>query len=73
MANKKTWSDFTPAQQKAMVAAGALEAVVTTVALVDLIRRPKARVRGPKVLWLLTLAVQPVGPIAYLKAGRRTA
>lgn len=71
MASKKSWSDLTATQQKAVVAAGAAEAVLTAVALVDLVRRPRDHVRGPKVLWLLTLAVQPVGPIAYLRAGRR--
>jgi hypothetical protein len=73
MATKKSWSDLSAAQQKVIIAAGAAEAVITTVAVVDLIRRPKARVRGPKVLWLLTFAVQPVGPLAYLKKGRRAA
>ncbi|GAC1384864.1 MAG: hypothetical protein NVSMB48_20880 [Marmoricola sp.] len=71
MASKKSWSDLTPTQQKAIVAAGAAEAVLTGVALVDLARRPRAGVRGPKVFWLATLAVQPVGPIAYLRLGRR--
>lgn len=71
MASKKSWSDLTPTQQKAIVASGAAEAVLTAVALVDLARRPRTGVRGPKVLWLLALAVQPVGPIAYLRVGRR--
>lgn len=72
MASKKSWSDLSPAQQKAIIAAGAAEAVITAVAVIDLVRRPKASVRGPKVLWLLTFAVQPVGPLAYLKKGRRS-
>lgn len=71
MASKKSWSDLSPAQQKAIIAAGTAEAVITAVALVDLVRRPKSRVRGPKALWVLSFAVQPVGPIAYLKKGRR--
>lgn len=73
MATKKSWSDLSPTEQKAIMAAGAAEAVITTVAVVDLVRRPTARVRGPKVLWLLAFAVQPVGPLAYLKKGRRPA
>ena len=73
MAATKSWSDLSPAQQKAVIAGGAAEAVITAVALVDLLRRPKAKVRGPKVLWVLALAVQPVGPLAYLRAGRRAA
>jgi hypothetical protein len=54
-----------------IVAGGAVEVVLTTVALVDLARRPKRLVRGPKRWWLMGFAVQPIGPIAYLALGRR--
>ncbi|MEZ5270586.1 MAG: PLD nuclease N-terminal domain-containing protein [Microthrixaceae bacterium] len=37
----------------------------------DFRKRPAAEVKGPKFLWLLALAVQPVGPLAYLAVGRR--
>jgi hypothetical protein len=69
---KKRWADFSPAQKAAIVVAGAVEVVLTTVALVDLAKRPPALVRGPKLLWLAGSFVQPVGPIAYLALGRRT-
>ena len=69
--NKKQWSDLSSTQQRAIVVAAALEVVVTTVALVDLVRRPREQVRGPKALWALASFVQPVGPIAYLALGRR--
>jgi hypothetical protein len=67
---RKRWSDLTPAQRKAVLAGGAVEAVVTAVALRDLARRPASEVRGPKWLWVLSFAVQPFGPLAYLAAGR---
>lgn len=73
MEQKKQWSDFTPAQKAAIVASGTVEVVLTVVALVDLSRRPRSQVRGPKALWVLGCAVQPVGPVAYLLAGRRPA
>jgi hypothetical protein len=66
----KSWSDLTPTQQRLVVALGAAEVVMTTVAARDLARRPRAGVRGPKALWALALAVQPVGPLAYLRLGR---
>jgi hypothetical protein len=72
MVEKKRWSDFTPAQQRAIVGGAIVEAVVTTIALVDLARRPSAQVRGPKAAWALGCFVQPVGPIAYLRFGRRS-
>lgn len=71
MEQKKRWSDFTPRQKRAIVVAGTVEVVLTTVALRDLVRRPKAGVRGPKLVWALGCTVQPVGPIAYLVLGRR--
>lgn len=71
MAQKKSWQDLTPTQQKTLVVLGAVESVLTTWALVDLKRRPAEQVRGPKRLWALGSFVQPVGPVAYLLWGRR--
>jgi len=68
---KKKWSDLTPAQQKAVIAGGAVELALTAVALRDLARRPASEVRGRKSTWVLAFAVQPFGPIAYLVRGRR--
>ena len=68
---KRSWKDLTPTQQRVIVVAGALEAVVTSVALRDLARRPSDEVKGPKLLWTAACAVQPVGPLAYLALGRR--
>lgn len=71
MGTKKRWSDLSSGQQAAIVVGAAVEVVLTTVALVDLARRPRASVRGPKALWALGCFVQPVGPVAYLAIGRR--
>jgi hypothetical protein len=71
MAGKKTWQDLTPGQQRAIIAGGTAEALMTSYCLVDLARRRKSRVRGPKLLWLLAFVVQPFGPLAYLRWGRR--
>lgn len=68
---KKTWADLTPTQQRLVVVGGAAEVVLTTWCLIDLVRRPAQAVRGPKALWAPALAVQPVGPLAYLLWGRR--
>jgi hypothetical protein len=69
---KKRWSDLTTTQKRLAIAAGVAESVLTTVALRDLAQRPDDQVRGSKNLWRLATIVQPVGPIAYLVAGRRT-
>jgi len=69
---KKRWKDFTPRQRRLIGVAAVVEVVVTTVALRDLARRPKERVRGPKAVWVLGCFVQPLGPVAYLVVGRRS-
>ncbi|AEV86573.1 membrane protein [Actinoplanes sp. SE50] len=71
MPEKKSWSDLSRGQQRAIMALAAAELVVTTVALADLIRRPGVQVRGRKLAWLPAPAVQPFGPLAYLRWGRR--
>ena len=68
---KKQWSELSPRAKGAIVAGGFAEMVVTTIALRDLIRRSSSKVRGPKLLWLLGLFVQPVGAPLYLAVGRR--
>jgi hypothetical protein len=73
MAPKRSWDDLSPRQRTAIVVGGAVEVVLTTVALTDLARRPAEQVRGPKLLWAAGCFVQPVGPVAYLMLGRRTA
>jgi hypothetical protein len=67
---RKKWSDLSPTQQKALVAGGVVEVVLTAVALRDLARRPAGGVRGRKGLWALSFVVQPFGPIVYLLRGR---
>jgi hypothetical protein len=68
---KNKWSDLSPTQQKAIVFLGAAEAVVTAVAMTDLVRRDASQVRGSKALWASAFVVQPFGPIAYFLAGRK--
>jgi hypothetical protein len=71
MANKKRWSDLTGRQRAVILVAASVELALTSTALVDIIRRPAAQVRGPKALWVVGFVIQPVGPIAYLVRGRR--
>ena len=70
MASTRSWSDLTSGQRAAVAGAAVVELTLTTLALVDLARRPSSQVRGPKPLWVLACFVQPVGPIAYLALGR---
>jgi len=65
------WQALPSWQRTSTVILSSVELVATTVAVVDLVRRPRAQVRGPKALWWSTLTVQPFGPFAYLALGRR--
>lgn len=65
------WQSLPSWQRTGTVIVGTVEIVATTVAVVDLLRRPRAQVRGPKALWWPALTVQPFGPFAYLALGRR--
>lgn len=71
MGQRKQWGEYTPGQRAAVLVAAAAELALTTVALVDLARRPGSQVRGPKLAWAAGCFVQPIGPIAYLAIGRR--
>lgn len=68
---KKKWSELTPAQQNTITAAGAVEVALAVTAWWDLSRRPAAAVRGPKPLWAVIIAVNFVGPLSYLRFGRK--
>jgi hypothetical protein len=70
---KKRWSELSVGARAAIIAGGVAEVVVTSVALRDLVGRPAALVRGPKLLWAPLLFVQPIGSPFYLIAGRRPA
>ncbi len=69
--SKRSWNELTRPQQTAVVVLGVVEVALTTMALIDLARRPSALVRGPKLAWAVGCVVQPVGPIAYLALGRK--
>ena len=68
---KKQWSEYSTAQRASMAFIGTLQVVVTLWALVDLLRRPRRRLRGTKLFWLPMVFLQPFGPPAYLILGRR--
>ena len=68
---KQRWQDLRPGHQSFILGLGAMELVTTTVAMIDLARRPRELVRGPKLAWVAAAVVQPFGPVAYLLFGRR--
>ncbi|MGH8828311.1 MAG: PLD nuclease N-terminal domain-containing protein [Jiangellaceae bacterium] len=71
MPRARRWSDLPTIQQTAVGVGAAVEIALTATAAVDVLRRPRDQIHGPKPLWCLAIFVQPVGPIAYFTWGRR--
>jgi Phospholipase_D-nuclease N-terminal len=65
------WSDLTPGQRRAIVAATVVQFGLLGAALVDLRRRPARRIKGDKRVWTAVSFVNYVGPLAYFAFGRR--
>ena len=68
---KKRWSELSPGQRTAIVAAGTVQVGLQVAALVDLRRRPARKVKGAKRMWVALSFVNTLGPLAYFAFGRR--
>ena len=68
---KKRWRDLSPAQRRAIVAAGVVQNSLLVATLADLRRRPARKIRGDKRLWTAAAFVSWVGPISYFAYGRK--
>lgn len=68
---KKRWSDLSDAEKTAILVVASVQISLAATAWVDLARRPRELVRGPKALWAAAIAVNFVGPISYFAVGRR--
>ena len=58
-------------RRRGIAAIGTVEVLSISGGLLDLRRRHRSELRGPKVLWAAAMFVNPVGPLAYLLVGRR--
>ncbi|MBC8079239.1 MAG: PLDc_N domain-containing protein [Gorillibacterium sp.] len=57
---------------KLLIPVIAIELILIIVAIIDLIRIDKSRVKGAKWVWaFVIIGIQMFGPIAYFVAGRR--
>ncbi|WP_236794262.1 PLD nuclease N-terminal domain-containing protein [Amycolatopsis sp. GM8] len=71
MDGKKRWSQLSPGQRGAIIGTAAVQFTLAGFAWWDLSRRPAAAVRGPKLAWAIAIAVNFIGPLAYLRFGRK--
>lgn len=75
MAARKRWNDLNPRTRRLIIIAAAFEGALKIAALIDLTRRPRKEIRGPKAAWALAVsAVNGLGvaPIAYFRFGRKS-
>jgi len=68
---RKDWRDRTPGQRRAVRAMSVVQLALAAAAWIDLWRRPPATVVGRKVWWAFVIAINFVGPLTYLRWGRR--
>lgn len=67
---RKRWKELTDAQKATVIVGSAVQIGLATAAWIDLARRPREAVRGPKAAWAVGIAVNFVGPLAYFTLGR---
>jgi len=67
----KHWHDLTPMQRRCVVVLAIVQFTLAGFAWTDLALRPAEVVNGRKRVWAWLIAVNFVGPIAYLRWGRR--
>jgi len=73
---KRRWSDFSPAQRRALGVAMAVDGALKLAALIDIWRRPATQIRGSKKVWAATVTLANTAgvlPISYFLFGRRRA
>lgn len=68
---KLKWSEMSPRRRKLIIVAGAAEACLKVVMLIDIKRRSASQIRGPKWLWRPVAFVNLLGPVSYFAFGRR--
>ncbi|HXZ76500.1 MAG TPA: PLD nuclease N-terminal domain-containing protein [Streptosporangiaceae bacterium] len=68
---KQKFSELPPAQQRAIVVAGAVQLTLLAAALIDIRRRPQDQIKGPKPLWVGISFINTIGPLAYFFFGRK--
>lgn len=71
MTQRRTWADLTDEQKRGISGAILVQVTMAALALIDIARRPKSKIRGRKAAWVLASFVNFVGPISYFIFGRK--
>jgi hypothetical protein len=62
---------FSPRQRAVVGVLAATELTLKLAAARDIGRRPADQIRGSKIFWWISLAVNTIGPVSYFLWGRR--
>jgi len=68
------WKELSRTKRAAILVGGAVDLTLRAAAIVDVARRPKSQVRGPKQVWIAALStVNSAGllPVGYFLVGRK--
>ena len=71
---KQKWNELSPRARRLILIGATFEGSLKVAALIDLVRRPAAEIRGTKARWAAAIVlINSVGavPIAYFLRGRR--
>lgn len=68
---RQSWGELSSLQRTGVVVASIIQVALLATALRDLRRRPAGEVNGSRALWTLACFVNFIGPLAYLRFGRR--
>jgi hypothetical protein len=64
------WQNLTPGERRVVTVLGVVQFVLAGFAWTDLALRPAEGVNGRKRIWAGVIAINFIGPIAYLRWGR---
>lgn len=67
----RRWADMQLAQRRMLVVSVTVQFVLLAAALIDIRRRPREQIRGPKGIWAGLAFVNFIGPAAYFVFGRK--
>jgi hypothetical protein len=68
---RRTWTDLTPRQRKAVLILGTVQLSLAASAWADLAMRTPDQVNGRKAVWAAVIAINVVGPLAWFRSGHR--
>ncbi len=65
------WADMQLAQRRMLGVSFAVQLALLAAALIDIRRRPREQIRGPKGIWAGVSFINFIGPAAYFVFGRK--